>query len=383
MEQLTERRGAAGPEGLRPAAGPQQGRAPQPGATEVPDVSLLALVNVILRHRTLVLVITAATTLVTVGVIWGRPRVFRTTATFMELSRAPNVGASGLAAQLGLTVAGLGGSQSPQFYVDLLASRAILGPLVDRRYHVHTPSGDREATLVEVYRPPGKTPALRRDAAIDQLGRAITTSVAATTGVITLNVDDPSPDLARQIAADALELVNTFNLERRQTQAGAELRFTEQRLAETRAELSAAEVRLENFLDQNRTYGTSPALRLAFDRLTRDVNLRQQIYITVAGSYEQAKVDAIRNNPVITIIAPPETPVRPRPRRLIQWTAVAIFVGLLIGIVTAFGREYMLWAASSNELDVDEFRALKHEALGDLSHPWRPALRLLARRRRA
>jgi len=331
----------------------------------------------------LVLLTAAAATVLTAGLLLSRPRTYRTTAGFMEQSRTSTVSATGIAAQLGLSVAGMGGSQSPQFYVDLLASRAILGPLVDRRYRLRTPSGDREATLVEIYRAPGRTPALRREAAIDKLGGAITTSVAAATGVITLNVDAPSPDLAREIAASAIELVNTFNLERRQTQAGAELRFTERRLAEVRAELRAAEQRVENFLEQNRTYVTSPALRLTYDRLTRDVDLRQQVYITVASAYEQAKVDAIRDIPVITVIAPPEAPVRPRPRRLVQWTAVAIFVGLLLGIIGAFSREYMLRTAASNELDADEFRALKHEALGDLRRPWRPALRFLGRRSHA
>ena len=377
MEQLTERRSAGGSEGLRGST-PAALRPPQPPAPRVPDVSLLALLNVVLRHRGLVLAAALVTTGATAAALLTRPRTYRTTATFMEQSRTSNAGVTGIAAQLGLAVPGLGGgSQSPQFYVDLLASRAILGPLVDRRYRVSTPSGDREARLVDIYHAPGATPALRREAAIDRLGRAMSATVTAATGVITLNVDAPAPELARQIATAALDLVNTFNLERRQTQASAELRFTERRLEEVGAELRAAEFRLESFLQQNRTYETSPALRLTYDRLTRDVNLRQQIFITVSGAYEQAKVDAVRDNPVITIIAPPEVPVRPQPRRLVQWTAVAMFVGLLLGIVGAFGREYAQRTAASEGVDVDEFRALKRETLGGLRRPWRRALGLL------
>jgi uncharacterized protein involved in exopolysaccharide biosynthesis len=379
VEQLTERRAGGGAEPLRAAPSSPA----RPAAPAAPEVSLLALVNVVLRRRALVLSAAAIATAITVGVLLSRPRIYRATATFMEQSRRGGAAAAGLAAQLGLNVPGLDGGQSPQFYVDLLASRTVLAPLVDGRYRVPTPGGAREMSLIEVYRAPGRTPALRREAAIDQLGRALSTSVAASTGVITVNVDARSPELARQIADRALALVNTFNLERRQTQAGAELRFTERRLAEARDELRAAEARLESFLEQNRTYSSAPSLRLTYEQLTRDVNLRQQIYITVAQAYEQAKVDAIRDTPVITIIAPPEAPVRPRPRGLIQWTSIALFVGLLLGIVAAFVREYMVRTASASGPDVDEFRALKHEALGDLSHPWRPAFRLFGRRSRA
>ncbi len=177
--------------------------------------------------------------------------------------------------------------------------------------------------------------------------------------------------------------MNSFNLERRQTQAGAELRFTEARLTEAREELRRAEARLEAFLEQNRGYTSAPALRLTTDQLTRDVGFRQQIYTTLAQAYEQARIDAVRDTPVITVIENPEAPVRPRPRGLVQWTSVALLVGILLGVAGAFVREYVRRTAAASGPDLDEFRALRHHAIGNVTQPWRPVLRLLRLRPRA
>jgi uncharacterized protein involved in exopolysaccharide biosynthesis len=376
MEHPTERRTGAG-QAMHLGDGPPPANAASPAVAPA-EVSLVALANVVLRHRAIVLWTTVLVTALTVANLVSRPRTYRSTATFVEQSRRSGGTAAGLAAQFGLSLPGVDAAQSPQFYVDLLKSRTILGPLVDRTYRVTTPEGAvRQEGLADIYGVEGRTPALRRDAAMVRLGRSVSASVASQTGVVTLNVDAHSPELAEQIAVGALQLVNSFNLERRQTQAGAELRFTEQRLAEARAELRAAEARLESFLEQNRAYANAPALRLAYDQITREVNFRQQVYTTLAEAHERARLDAVRDTPVITVIEAPEVPVRPRPRGLAQWTAVALAVGLLLGVAGAFVREYMLRTAAGSGADLDEFRALRHDVLGNVRRPWRPVLRLL------
>ena len=349
---------------------------PTAGASPA-EVSLVSLANVVLRHLWIVVVATTLAVAATVATLLTRPRTYRSTATFVEQSRRPAGGAAGLAAQLGLNLPGADAG-GPQFYVDLLESRTVLAPLVDAQYRVAAVGGGAQPTrLVDVYRAPGRTPALRREAAIERLGRDISGSVAPQTGVVTLNVNAPSPELAAQLATAALRLVNEFNLDRRQTQAGAELRFTEARLREAREELRRAEARLEAFLEQNRVYASAPGLRLANDQLTREVNFRQQIYTTLGQAYEQARIDAVRDTPVITVIEQPEAPVRPRPRGVAQWASVALLVGLLLGVAGAFVREYVRRTSAASGPDLDEFRVLRHNAFGGVAHPWQPVRRLL------
>jgi uncharacterized protein involved in exopolysaccharide biosynthesis len=385
MEQTNDRRAGAAQAptaaGVAPRVRDGAARGAEPPGSA--DVSLVSLVNVVLRQLGLVLLATVVAAGITVATLLSRPRTYRATAVFAESSRRASGGAAGLAAQLGLNVPGGDATSSPQFYVDLLDSRTVLAPLVDRSYRTASPAGPRRVGLVEIYKAPGRTPALRREAAIDRLGRDLRASVTPQTGVVTLTVDAPAPDLAAEIATAAVRLLEAFNLERRQTQAGAEVRFTEARLAAARTELRQAEARLEAFLEQNRAYVGAPALRLANEQLAREVGFRQQVYTSLAQAYEQARIDAVRDTPVITLIEAPEPPVRPRPRGLVQWTAVALVAGLLLGVVAAFVSEYLRRTAAASGPDVEEFRALRHHALGNVRQPWNPVLRLLRLRRRA
>ena len=348
-----------------------------PGALR--DVSVLSVVNILLKRRVMIGGIALTAALLVAAMITTGGRSYRAEASFMEQSRRSGGAAAGLAAQIGLSVGG-DGSQSPQFYVDLIASRAILEPLVDGHYRVVTDSGVREGTLPYILGAVAKTPALRREAAIDDLKRRMQTSVTAQTGVVTLRVSHGSAALATEIAGRTLDLLNRFNLERRQTQAKQERQFTEQRLREAEAALREAEQRQQRFLERNRAYSSSPELVFEHDRLRRDVQMKQEIFTGVAQAHEQARVDAIRDTPVITVIVPPKIPARPEPRGLVRWTALSLVAALLFATSLAFLLEYTSAATGSSAEDAAEFRALRREALHDLLQPWRPLGRVLRRR---
>src|SRR2546428_650042 len=98
-----------------------------------------------------------------------------------------------------------------------------------------------------------------------------------------------------------LALVNTFNLERRQSRAAQEKRFVETRRTEARDELQVAEDRLKSFLERNRDYRNSPQLVFDQERLAREVALRQQLLTSLSQAYEQARIDEVRDTPVITV----------------------------------------------------------------------------------
>ena len=47
--------------------------------------------------------------------------------------------------------------------------------------------------------------------------------------------------------------------------------------------------------------------------------------------YEQARIDEVRNTPVITVVEPPDLPTRPNPRRTVLKGLLGLIVGLLMG----------------------------------------------------
>jgi uncharacterized protein involved in exopolysaccharide biosynthesis len=345
-------------------------------------VSLLAIVNVLLRHRGLIAGTALLLAAVVSGVILLLPRTYTAESTLTPQSRRMTSNLSGLAAQFGLALPGADAGQSPAFYADLLSSHQILGQVVDTKFEYPSDTGVVRGTLVQIYRAKGDTPPLRRDAAIRRLAEDVEASTVQKTGVIELAVQARHPVLAQLISQRLIALLDQYNLHTRQSQAAAERRFTEQRLDEVRRDLRAAEDALQRFLQRNRDYRNSPELAFEQERLKREVSLEQQLYSTLAEAFEQAKIEEVRDTPVITVVEPPEAPVRPDPRGLLRNGLLALVLGALLGMALAIGRAYAVNARSLRAHEASEFERLRHDAFQDLTRPWRPLSRAWRRSKR-
>jgi uncharacterized protein involved in exopolysaccharide biosynthesis len=335
------------------------------------DVSFLSLMNVVLRHRRGIVRTTTLCVVVALVIGLVQDRTYTSTAYFVpQAAKGPN-GLSGLAAQFGVAVPGSDAAQSPAFYVSLLTSRDVLEAIVDSRWSLTADTSAKTASLLDIYGIDASSPVLRRERGIARLDEDIAAATDAKTGMVKLAVSAPDPVLAQRLNRRLLALLNEFNLERRQSQAGQERRFTEERLGQTRGELRAAEDRLQSFMQGNRDYRNSPSLSLQYERLQRDVAMRQQMYGNLAQAYEQSRIDEIRDTPVITVIEQPRVPVRPNSRNLLLKLALAVIVGLGIGVFVAFLRERIDRPRFASNEEADEFAMLRREAIADLRRPWR------------
>jgi uncharacterized protein involved in exopolysaccharide biosynthesis len=302
------------------------------------DFSLHALLRIVSRRRRLVAVSVLAVMIPALILQLLKPPTYTATASFRPQGRPSDAGISGIASQFGLSLPTGGGDpgESPAFYVELLHSRGILNALADSTYM--SESG-RPAHLDELLGVPRSSPLRTREAVVSRLRGAIGGGQSPRTGIVTVSVRMKSAKLAEQIATNVLAELNRFNLQGRHFQAAAEREFVEHRLEEVNAELRSAEDRLSSFMQQNRNYSNSPALSFQQNRLARDVDLKQKVATTLAQSYEQAKINEIRNTPLVTIIEKPQLPLDQDPRGRIKAMLFALLGGLILGIALAFGRE--------------------------------------------
>ena len=88
--------------------------------------------------------------------------------------------------------------------------------------------------------------------AIDKLDDNTSVHIDMKAGTITVDVIARYPELAVLLNRRLLDLVNDFNLRRRQSQAGAERRFVETRMQAAQRELTQAEDDMARFLERNR-----------------------------------------------------------------------------------------------------------------------------------
>lgn len=374
---VTGKSGEGGPEDRR---GPSPRRSPPDGRdgpdTRLEEVSLLQLTNVLLRHRRLVVLAPVVVGFLVVVFTLLGPRSYTSTASFTPESGGDQAGRlSGLASQFGVQVPTGSAGESPQFYADLLSGRALLREAVLTEYEASVdserPDGEpRHGDLVSLFEIEGDTRLSAVAKTIEELRDQVSVATDTETGVVELSVTTRWPDISRQIADRMIELVNRFNLERRQSRASAEREFTEEQVARAESALHAAEDSLQRFLEQNRNYQNSPALRFQHDRLQRRVTLRQQIFTSLSESFEQSRIDEVRNTPVITVVEPPELPARPDSRNLLLRGLLGLMLGGMLGGFWAFGREMM---ATSRERDPDayaEFKRLRREARAEIEGLW-------------
>lgn len=382
--------------------------APRWPSEEREEVSLVEVLNVLLRHRWKVLGLPVVLAAIAIGWSVLQPPRFTADTTFMpqtgevgggQLSRL-----SGVASQFGIDVPSGQAGQTPQFYADLLASRRLLEDAVTSKYRpvsgtslpaegeaggearaagsaddgtASSASDSLGTSLVELYDIQAASRAAAISLAAGRLKEAISVSTNPETGVVELSVTAPWPSVSKQVAERLIELVNQFNNRVRQSQASAQAEFVADRLAEVERELRVAEDSLETFLQRNVGWQQSPELRFHHDRLQRRVNLKQQVYTSLATRYEEARIDEVRSTPVVTTITEPEVPVRPDSSRLLLKAVLGLVLGGILGVFWAFGSEFRENVQQENTDDYREFVSLKEDAAEDLRRAGRRVRRLL------
>jgi tyrosine-protein kinase Etk/Wzc len=183
------------------------------------------------------------------------------------------------------------------------------------------------------------------------------------TGIVTVDFAAPSRDLSITLNREILASANNFLQERRQARAEGETKFMESRLSEARSQLAVAEAALRDFVSQNRQYETSPQLSLQYAQLDRNVNLKQQVFVTLSQNYEQARIEAMRNVSLISVMQRPEYAIARRVPSLFRNILLALVVGVLVAMGLVVARTKLAREPLDNPADVEEFRALLRAAV--------------------
>jgi uncharacterized protein involved in exopolysaccharide biosynthesis len=332
-----------------------------------PETSVLDVATALLRHWRLVLGFPFVTALAAAGVsLLMAPSFTATVAFFPEAGSAQRLpaGLAGLVGQLGISVDG-GAMQSPRFYADVLKSRALLERVVESRYPNPAASTD-SVRLLDVLNIHGRNAPDSLSNGVQALRTRITTQVDVQTGVVRLNARFPDPVLAAAVANHLIDYLNDFNTQTRQSQARERRKFVEQRAAAAEVELGSAEEDLRKFYERNRTWQQAPQLTFEEGRLRRQVDLRQEVYLTLRREYETARIQEVNDAPVITVIEPAVPPQqRSRPRRTVM-VSLAFLLGGMLGVFAAFGSEYLARVRREDADRYADFRAVLTRLREDL-----------------
>jgi len=314
-----------------------------PAGSTAPGDTLLdrlqASVEDVLR-RWPIMAATAFVAAVAVGaLIYRQPKTYSSVASIILQGGRSGSSLSGLASQFGISLPTTDVGQSPALYLEVLRSRSVLTSVALEPYCNPCGAGRPMTPLVRIFdiREPDSVHTM--DRALRMLGEMVSTDISPKTGIISLTVTARSPVLAQQIGQHVLDATRRFNLETRQTQAGAERRFSEGRLVDVGNELRAAEQRLKAFRESNRFTGMSPELQLRENALDREVRRYEEVYTALARSVEQSKIDEVRDTPTIITLDPPSLPIRSNSRGTILKAAFGGLLGAFLAGAVLLLRE--------------------------------------------
>ena len=298
------------------------------------ETSLLSFLSILLVHRRVIAVCALLGTIVFGILASTQAALFVSRSSFLVRSGKSSVTIPGGAGTLGFSLAAyLEFSQSVAFYADLARAMPTLRRVAAEQYT--TSSSTKKRSLAEAMGIEDKNPAVALERAAIVLRDQVTYSISTRTGVVRLSVQVTDPVVAQQVNANILTELDRWSKTEGHHQAMLERQFVEQLVADARAKLAQAEATQRSFLETNRSFASSPELRLEAQRLERDVGMRQQIYTALAQTYEQARIEENRVPTILNVVEPADLPVEPQRREALRKTLIGLVTGLLAGMVIA------------------------------------------------
>ena len=334
------------------------------------EISLFALGTTLLRNRWRIARWMAAGGAIAAIFALFKPALYVASASFVTQggADATRSGLASIAGQFGVAIPTANQSLSPELYARLLKSRVVLQTIARDTFQVQEMGGKR-ISFLDLFEIKDESPLRREDKGVKVLSNLVTVGVSKPTGVVELAVATKWRSVSLGIAEQLINGVNDYNERTRQSQASAERKFVEGRLAIASADLRDAEDRLEQFLRTNMQLGGSPELSIQRDRLQRNVSLRQQVFAALTQSYEEARIREVRDTPVITVLEPPSAPADPASRGRLLRVLLGLLLGAIFGALIAFLSDMVARQRKVGDAEASAFADTLAEVKGEVLRP--------------
>jgi uncharacterized protein involved in exopolysaccharide biosynthesis len=275
-----------------------------------PMLTLQEVFSILWPKRRVVLLVAAIVGLLTLVLnFFVLPLTYLSTATILPDIDKNKVAAMGQLQNLA-SLAGLVGGTSDvsRLYPMIAVSEAVLTGVITQRYK--TMSTRDSVDLIQYMHLDEGTPEKNMDEALKRLRKSMTVTNDSRTNIVTLQVELTEPQLAADVLNAVIAHIDAFMRLKRTTSASEQGRWVDERLHQVERELRVAEEALKNFREKNRRVADSPELLLQQERFVREVTVKSTITIELKKQLELARIEEIRNTPVVNILDSGRAPVR-------------------------------------------------------------------------
>jgi len=339
----------------------------QPYYFEEDTISLMDIMLTLARHlKVIIITPTILCTLTIIYVLFFAKPVYTSTAKIMSSSSGGGVSqAAGLAAQFGIAIP-TGQSESKWVYPEIIKSRTLARAVLKQKFD--TNEFGKQKSLLQILTYGNNEPEFNLDTleimAVNNYLAMIEVSEDIKTAILTLSINALEPSLAAEINKVLIEELDAHQRKYNKAKTSDTKQFIEERIIDIEKELMAAEEDLKVFMDRNRRIENSPALQLEQQRLGREVTVLTGVFTTLKQQLETTKIEEVKESDYVVVLDPPEVPLqRSKPNKKLM-VILAGFLGVGLGIIFAFIREF---ATNSEKEEKDKMSEAKALVLKNIS----------------
>lgn len=245
---------------------------------------------------------------------------------------------------LGLDIS-IGGDLS-LIYEDIIRSKTIAREILNTKFETNL--NESKIKLIDYFDIEREVDFERFERAKEKYDDMIVIVVNKQSRKATIFVTTLERDLSAKIANLLVNKLNDYLRKISSDKASDTRSFIEERLEITKELLSESEENLKQFRENNKRIENSPDLQLNLGRLMREQKIQEEIFLVLKKEYETAKIEEVKNIPVVRVLDPAEPPAfksGPQRRRIML---VAILLGGLLAVGVAYYREFWSYASKDD-----------------------------------
>jgi capsular polysaccharide biosynthesis protein len=310
------------------------------------EINIQELMAAIWKHKILIAIVTILVAAGAVVYAFLAREEFTSAAMFITKTGSgggTSQNLSGLASLAGISLGNQSGVDPAAYLDKVVEDEYFLSPIIEKKWYYKGDSLYLDQILKikpDTAKPDWKY--IFKQQKLDILRKGMISvskekvSALKTSGVLSLTVNMPSAQLAYDVNLYTIGLLGNYLRNSMTSQAKEKRVFIEDRIAEIKPVLEASENALAQFKERN-LENSSPKLMLTQMRLTRELNINQELYLQYKKQYELACIDEKNDQTLLQIIRNPEVPIfktKPKRRMIVMGGfAGGMFLGCLIALM--------------------------------------------------
>src|ERR1035438_2054315 len=235
---------------------------------------------------------------------------------------------SGLASLAGVNV----GTGAPtEIYQNILESESVMAPVINGRYL--TKEYSDSVNLIQYFEidAKDKNPEIQKRLRFLLVNKLLIKTLISTdldrmTKILTIKVTMPEAQLSADVVNNLVESLDQYIRTKRKSYATEQRYYLEKKVEQIKDSLSICETKLRDFREENRMIVQSPNLLLQQGRLMRNIEIQQNVYIELTKQLELAKIDEIKDAPILNIKEIAQNPIiKAGPKRMNMLILILFF----------------------------------------------------------